>query len=104
VVLDAALGVPVPSDDPTPTPGAAPLFAALGPVDVLRADTSADRAGRQREALDRARAGESLTVKEHAVRHGIDPATASRDLRDLEGDGALRAEGQRRSLRFLLPD
>jgi Fic family protein len=71
---------------------------------VLRAATSADRQGRQRDALARARAGETLTVKEHALRHGIDPATASRDLRDLEAEGALRAEGQRRSLRFLLPD
>ena len=112
-VLGATLGVSFPSDDPAvsaasddpaPTPADAPLFAALGSVDVLRADTSADRAGRQRDALARARAGEPLTVKEHAVRHGIDPATAARDLRELEADGALRAEGQRRSLRFLLPD
>jgi hypothetical protein len=104
VVLSAALGVAFPREDPAPIPGAAPLFAALGPVDVRRADTSADRAGRQHDALARARAGEPLTVKEHAIRHGVDPATAARDLRDLEADGALRAEGQRRSLRFVLPD
>jgi hypothetical protein len=103
VVLGAALGVSTPID-PAPPPADAPLFAALGAVDVLRADTSADRAGRQRDALARARAGEPLTVKEHALRHAIDPATASRDLRDLEAEGALRTEGQRRSLRFLLPD
>jgi hypothetical protein len=103
VVLGAALGVPNPCD-PNPPPADAPLFAALGAVDVLRAATSADRQGRQRDALARARAGEPLTVKEHALRHGIDPATASRDLRDLEAEGALRAEGSRRSLRFLRPD
>jgi hypothetical protein len=103
VVLGAALGAPSPND-PGPPPADAPLFAASGPVHVMRDATTADRTGRQRDALARARAGEPLTVKEHAVRHGIDPATAARDLRELEADGALRAEGQRRSLRFLCPD
>jgi hypothetical protein len=103
VVLAAALGVPAPND-PDPAPADTPLFAAPSPVHVMRDTTTADRAGRQREALARARAGEAITVKDHAVRHGIDPATASRDLRELEAEGALRAEGQRRSLRFLLPD
>jgi hypothetical protein len=103
VVLGAALGAPAPND-PGPPPANAPLFAAPGPVQVMRDATTADRAGRQGDALARARAGEPLTVKDHATRHGIDPATASRDLRELEAEGALRAEGQRRSLRFLLPD
>ena len=104
-VLGAALGVPSPNDDPnSETPGDAPLFAALGPVQVLRAATSADRSGRQRDALARARAGEPLTVRDHAVRHGVEPATAARDLRELEAEGALRAEGNRRSLRFVALD
>lgn len=78
----------------------APLFAAPERVEVARASTSPDRAGRQDDALTRARGGEAVTIKEHAERHGITSATASLDLRELERRGLLRAHGQRRSLRF----
>ncbi len=80
-----------------------PLFAATELVEVGRGTASLDRAGRQRDALARAHAGEALTVKDHADRHGVTPATASADLRDLEGRGLLQAYGNRRSLRFTEP-
>ncbi len=78
----------------------APLFAATQHVEVAQDSASLDRAGRQRDALTRARDGATLTLKEHAERHGVTAATASLDLRDLERRGLLEAHGQRRSLRF----
>ena len=81
----------------------APLFAATERVEVVRGSTSLGRAGRQDDALARARAGETLTLKDHAERHAITRATASLDLRELEQQGLLRAHGQRRSLRFTAP-
>lgn len=77
-----------------------PLFAATQRVEVAQGAASLDRASRQRDALARARAGATLTIKEHAERHGVTAATASFDLRDLERRGLLEAHGQRRSLRF----
>jgi hypothetical protein len=81
----------------------APLFDGLEarPRTLRRADVPPDRAERRRQALACARAGEALTIAGHARHHGIDPSTAATDLRALERDGLLRAEGSRRTLRFL---
>jgi DNA-binding transcriptional ArsR family regulator len=92
----AALTVPAPTE-----PSETPLFAAPpAPRAVAHGDTQADRVTRQRAALERARAGEALSVAEHAARHGVHPATASADLRALERAGLLRSQGRARSLRF----
>ena len=96
-VLSASLGVEPPSDPPAD----APLFAEVPVVQVLRGGTASGREGRLRDALDRARAGETLTIRAHAARHGVDATTASLDLNGLARDGLLRAEGKGRSRRFL---
>ena len=98
-VLQASLGVEPPPDPPAD----APLFAAVPVVEVLRAGTTAGREGRLRDALARARAGESLTIRAHALLHGVDATTASLDLNGLARDGLLRAEGKGRARRFVAP-
>jgi hypothetical protein len=104
-VLSAALGVEPPANPPADQPAdalaAAPLFAAAPAVQVLRASTASGREGRLRDALERARAGEPLTIRAHAARHGVDPTTGSLDLNGLVRDGLLRAEGHGRARRFL---
>ncbi len=96
-VLSAALGV----EPPAGTPANAPLFAEAPVVQVLREGTASGREGRLRDALERARAGETLTIRAHAERHGVDPTTGSLDLNGLVRDGLLRAEGRGRARRFL---
>jgi len=98
-VLSASLGVEPPPDPPAD----APLFAEAPVVQVLRARTTAGREGRLRDALDRARTGETLTIRAHAARHGVDPTTASLDLNGLARDGLLRVEGKGRARRFVAP-
>jgi hypothetical protein len=81
---------------------ATPLFGATGAAHrrlELR-DVPLARAERQHQALERARLGETLTVRGHAATHGIDPSTASTDLWGLEREGLLLAEGRGRSLLF----
>lgn len=100
-VLREALGATV---DPGPvagTPADAPLFAAVTPLAVAHSATSPDREGRQRDAAARSAAGETLTVKAHAERHGVDPATASADLHGLVAEGVLVVEGRGRARRFI---
>jgi len=82
-------------------PRDAPLFAATVQVALDRDAAPLDRAGRQRSALDHVEADGVITVKAFAERHGVSPATAASDLRDLERRGLLIAHGNRRSLRFV---
>lgn len=90
----------------TPAPGETPLFAAATGVTPLRTDAPLDRDGRQRAALAQLERGEleALTVRDYAALFGVHAATASQDLRDLEQRALLQASGNRRSLRFTLPD
>ena len=100
-VLSAALGALPPAGPPADALAAAPLFAAVPAVQVLRASTASGREGRLRDALERARAGEPLAIRAHAARHGVDPTTGSLDLNGLVRDGLLRAEGHGRARHFL---
>jgi hypothetical protein len=99
-VLREALGT-APDAAPATMPADAPLFAAAPPVAVAHAATSPDLDGRRRDALARAAAGETLTVRAHAERHGVDPTTASTDLNGLAREGELVAEGKGRARRFV---
>lgn len=100
-VLREALGANADAPPPAEAPADAPLFAASAPVSVAHTATSADVHGRRRDALARATAGETLTVKAHAERHGVVPTTASNDLNGLVREGELVAEGRGRSRRFV---
>ncbi len=82
-------------------PRDAPLFAATVQVALARDDAPLDRAGRQRSALAHLEVEGEITVKAFAELHGVSPATAAADLRDLEGRGLLTSHGNRRSLRFV---
>jgi hypothetical protein len=107
--IDATLGEALGSRyavQPAPAHAAvrdAPLFAPPDRVEVLRGSTRSDRAGRQEEALTRARAGETLTVREHAERHRVSAATASLDLHALRRRGVLVAHGRGPALHFTVP-
>lgn len=81
-------------------PSEAPLFDVTPTLQPHARHAPPARAHRQHAALERARAGETLSVKAHAERFAISTATASLDLWELERRGALRATGSRRSLRF----
>jgi hypothetical protein len=83
------------------SPADAPLFATGAPVAIAHIATSPDLEGRRRDALARAAAGETLTVRAHAERHGVVPTTASTDLNGLVREGELVAEGRGRARRFV---
>ena len=92
---------------PDAPPAQQPLFVqAQGPDPDAgrhqeRADAPLPAAERKHQALQRARVGETLTVRAHAETFHVSPATAGTDLRELADDGLLEAHGNRRSLRYV---
>jgi hypothetical protein len=92
----------------------APLFAPLAVSEppnraarlsvappLTHADTTPEREQRLSEALARALAGETLTIREHAERYRLEATTASSDLNGLVAVGLLQAQGRGRGRHFV---
>lgn len=62
-----------------------------------------DRAERRRQVLAHVRETGSIVRAEAAELFGIDPARASRLLREMRDDGHLQMVGTRRAARYVLP-
>lgn len=77
---------------------------APGRTEVRRSATTPERATRLADALERAAAGEVLTVRAHAARFGLEATTASADLNGLAREGSLLAVGRGRGRRFVAHD
>jgi hypothetical protein len=81
--------------------GAAAQRVATPSPTVTLANTTPEREQRQSEALARALAGETLTIRAHALRYHVEAGTASADLNTLAAQGLLRACGHGRGRHFV---
>jgi hypothetical protein len=68
---------------------------------LTHANTTPEREQRLSEALARALAGETLTIREHAERYRLEGTTASSDLNGLVAVGLLQARGNGRARHFV---